>query len=192
MASFNLGRIHYEKQNFEKAAELFRQALTIEAQYPLVRVYLGRALLGLHQNEEAESELKRAATISPADSQSSYYLAQALAAQGKLEQAVETIQRCKNDSSLVEPASLLSSQWLEQMGELDQAIQELRALLPKHEFNTQIHLRLGGLLQKTARYEEAASVYRKALKLNPGLTEAQSGLAESQDSFESESSRNSK
>ncbi len=68
---FLMGKADYETGRFEEAADCFRKALKAEPEFSGAHRELGKTLISLRENENAEKELRQAG---PEDAEALYYL----------------------------------------------------------------------------------------------------------------------
>jgi tetratricopeptide (TPR) repeat protein len=74
-ALINLGTLHYEQGDFEKAAESFRRAVELDPENALAQFNLGSLLEELGQLEPARGHLRQAVRLDPSYADAHYNLA---------------------------------------------------------------------------------------------------------------------
>jgi tetratricopeptide (TPR) repeat protein len=170
-ASYNLGRVFFEQKDFSRAKMLFGEALTLELENPMIRVYRARAALELGEDELAERDLRLTTRLHPEVGDGHFYLGELLGSQGHYEEALKEMERARKTSELREDATIRMAQWQRERGQPKAAADLLEELLSTHGFRYQTYLDLGRNLIETEDYSKAEFFLRKGLSINPGDSE---------------------
>ena len=149
-ATAGMGILMYRQQRYAEAADILRQALSLEFNQladpgSLYRT-LGQALLKLDQVEEAIAQLERAAQLNPSDQLTLENLGAAYFTNQQYEDALDT----------------------------------QRTLVQLAPDNALAHSNMGAVFYHLGRLEEAQRSVQQALALNPNLAIAQIGLQQVQ------------
>lgn len=171
-AGFNLGRIALEQGQADKAREYFEQAMELEVEYPLVRVYHARALIALGRLEEAQRDLERVLKGPTRLPDASLELAKLLAHKQQFREAIEVVQPALAVATFKEESTLLEASWRHQIGDLNGAIARLEELLKSHGYRVPTHFTLADYLMEAGDYREAERKLRSGLEMQPQNTEA--------------------
>jgi serine/threonine protein kinase/Flp pilus assembly protein TadD len=182
--------VHFRQQQFDRAVADFSQAVKLDPEVHTNWWHRGHAHLQLHQWDEAARDFGTVVEKWPHESEGWYRRATARAQLNQLDlaltdlrQAVENgfdnLEMLKSDPLLaplrtsVEFGKLL--EWLEWKiaARLDEAIALCRKATERAPDDAQAHHRLGDLLYKHGKYEQAALAYRDVVRLKPEDGEAQ-------------------
>jgi len=96
---YNKGVIEQRNGNLLEAAKLYKQAIALEPNHPLVHSALGSVHISLNQIPEAEAELKKAAAINPNDDDTKYMLGSIYIALNKNQEAISVLKTIKPGAS---------------------------------------------------------------------------------------------
>jgi tetratricopeptide (TPR) repeat protein len=176
-ASYNLGRIYFDSGKFPEAKAMFDEALPLELENPIIRVYRGRAALEMGEKELGESDLRLTARLHPEVGDSHFYLAQLLAERGDYDEALKQMEIAREFPGLREQAALSMAAWYREKGEPLEAVSILEELLSTHGFRYQTYLLLGEALAEAGEFMKAEVFLRRGLALNPGDSEGLFALA---------------
>jgi tetratricopeptide (TPR) repeat protein len=165
----------------DKAVTLCRQALKIDSRYSLALVCLRTGLVQQKKYSEAEAFWRQMIQKNPKDVEAYADLGYILREQGKLSESVtickETLKIVtKNDISL-----LCITDGLIRQNKISEAISVVDESIQAHPstnrvFDTQLYVMLGNQLQNLDYLDEAISVYRKAIRFDPGNPQPQQEL----------------
>ena len=158
-----------DDESRRKAAELYRNALTLRPAFPAARVGLARVLLDLNKYREALAEIdsaRRARPIYP----------EASAVEGRINReaaftndAIESFRRSIREAKGFQPEAHVGlARVLEEKGEYAEAEAEFRkALAQLADSEPVIYQLLGATLEKQQKFKEAVAAYEKYLELAP-------------------------
>lgn len=177
-AHFNLGRVALDQGQAEAARVHFENALGLEIEYPLVRVYHARALVALGNLDEAQKSLERVLKGQGDLPDASLELAKLLAQKGQPAEAIKVVYPAMSSTTLKEEAMLLEASWRQQTGDLPGAIARLEELLKSHSYRIPTHFTLAQYLMQVGDYREAERRLRIGLEMQPQNTEGILMLAE--------------
>ncbi|HEY6565831.1 MAG TPA: tetratricopeptide repeat protein, partial [Pirellulaceae bacterium] len=105
-----LGLTHLAGGDATRGVEWLRKAATLDAEYPLAWLGLGKALIATSSFEEAADAFRRAARLAPELSDAHLGLADALLRDGKLDDAGEAAERAvRSAPGLAQPLLTLAS-----------------------------------------------------------------------------------
>ena len=168
-AHVNLAVILANRGRTEEAIEHDRKALQLNPKLLGARLNLAVGLVRIGRFEEALEHYRQALVINPNQPLTHINLAIALTALGKTNEASE---------QYIEAATAVNKHvdTLLQQGRVPEAIGQLTEATHRIPDNAQAHCRLAGLLARQGRREEAKSHFLEALRIQPGLKEAEQGL----------------
>jgi tetratricopeptide (TPR) repeat protein len=155
--------------SFEKAADLYREAVKLRPAFPAAHVGLARVLLDLRKFKEAHEEIEAARRARP-----SY--AEASAVEGRIyreeafgDEAIRSFRRAIREAGGVQPEGYVGiARVLEDKGQFAEAIVEYRkALAQLSESEPVIYQMLGAAYEKIEKPKEAITAYEKYLQLAP-------------------------
>ena len=149
-----VGMLRMIEQEYEPAASALKQGVELPAdedevfyalKQPLeiyteaeLRTSRGDALLQLHQNDQALPELKRALELDPGNARACHYQGTALINLGRYQEAVSALQLA---------VDLYAAQGIED--------------------NSVVYANLGEALRASAKYREAKTAFKEALRIDP-------------------------
>ncbi|HID57108.1 TPA: tetratricopeptide repeat protein [Candidatus Poribacteria bacterium] len=156
---YNLGRVYLEEGKPKKALDEFRRSLSSEDFQTDARIGMGLCYARMNQREKAVEQF-RLASRSKDDGQIWYNIGVLEFDMGRYEQAKEAFNRAMEKGY---PKMKISHfLW---------AIERMKRREARVAYNE------GVKLQKEAKYRKAINSFRKALELDPNLTEAYLNLA---------------
>jgi Flp pilus assembly protein TadD len=160
-ASFLMGKAAYETGNFERAAASFREALAADPKFEGAHRELGKTLISLRDDDNAEKELRQAGS---ADREALYFLG-ALLSQKKPAEAETLLNQARQQSpDFWGPLYYLGRLEADQ-GRTKEAISLLEHAARMNPEESAIQYQLGRALQKAGRETEARSAFDKVKKL---------------------------
>jgi tetratricopeptide (TPR) repeat protein len=175
-AQILLGEIALAGNDPAEAEKSFRRALELNPQAARARAGLAESLLGGGKIAEAIAEAK--AAIEAGDDRASVHslLGEAQTQAGKYEEALASL----NQALRREPKNAIALRYRAEVhlarNDLKAAIADLRASV-EIEPIIPIRLRLAGALAAAKQYDEAISLYREILQVEPANNEARTALA---------------
>ena len=167
--SFDHGIVYYNKgyrQNYEKAAGYFEQALKDDPTYSTAALYAGRVYNALYQDQKALAFFRQAIAIDPdyMEARSSY--AAALLDDGDMDEAVRQL----NVVTQREPANgmawYLQSQAFARKGDYADAVTSARQAIQLTPNNAEAHFWLAESLRQEHECSEAIQQYNQYLALS--------------------------
>jgi tetratricopeptide (TPR) repeat protein len=170
-----LGSTYSALENYPKAEEAFKKAITVEED-SCAECGLGMVYRLQGRNEEAEKALKRAQELNPRDTCAFNELGRLYY---DLEKYPEAIQAFRSEIKLRPTAVSYhfvgnAHGYLNEDTEALAAYREALRLNPKY---VQIYLPLGHAANRLGRHAEAVEAYRRAIEAKPDDAEAHLGLA---------------
>lgn len=165
--AIKFAQIELSKGSFQTATDNYRAAVKFKPEQATAHLGLGRALMGLGLNEEAQQEIFQSLQLDPS-------LVAARALWGSIlmkkdswdEAAGQFLQVLK-----VEPNDLPTRGDLgicyEQKGQLDAAIEQFRYIIQTDPTNIDGHYNLACAYDLKNQYDAAAGEYARVLQLNP-------------------------
>ncbi|MBI2565860.1 MAG: tetratricopeptide repeat protein [Candidatus Schekmanbacteria bacterium] len=164
-----LGRMHANDGAHERAVEMFRKFIALDATVAAVHYNLGRSLLALQNLSEATSEFRQAVSQDPTFTEAREALGEVLAVQGDKEGAAEQFsQALEHNPSSVRANTVLGGIRMEQ-GRLDEALSYFRKVVELTPKQPVPRIRVADLLRMTGQDEEAAKAYRELIEVAPNL-----------------------
>ena len=160
-ANFLMGKASYETERFAEAADFFRKALESEPAVDGAHRELGKTLISLRDEENAEKELRQA---SPDDAEALYFLG-GLLARTRVGEAISILERARELSpDLWGPPYYLGRIHLEQ-GRAREALPLLELAAKLNPAESAIQYQLGRALQKVGREAEAQAAFARVTAL---------------------------
>ena len=171
-ASYNFGRLRYERGAAPEAERLLRQALRAKPQFPEARIVLACALDAQAKVEAAAAELEAALGERPRDFGALFLYAGVQRRLGRMDAAAAALRR----ALAVEPASVDARATLfhvlDALGDLEGAARELEEVLRLRPGWAEALYNYGSLLKKLMRLAEAEEALRRAIAAEPRLARA--------------------
>jgi len=169
----NLGIVHQERGQHEKAIAQFREAIRLDRAYAAPRILLGASLLALGRVSEARTQLERAVTLAPREPLARLQLARVEERAGRWTAAVEQY-RALREMKPHEPeyayalgnAYLHLSEWcLRELGTLEGG-------------SARLYQALGHNYRVQGRPDLALTAFERAAKADPALPEIHLAMAQ--------------
>lgn len=160
-ANFLMGKASYETENFEQAADFFRKALAEDTNFEGAHRELGKTLLSLRDNENAEKELRQAR---PDDTEALYYLGVTLS-QTRPTYAIPILSKARDQNpDLWGPLFYLGRIYLDQ-GSANEALPLLERAAKLNPEESAIQYQLGRAYQKAGKPAAAAAAFARVKEL---------------------------
>lgn len=171
----NLGVMQGQQQRFTRAAELFEQAATVDADFPQVQSSLGVAYFNAGQFEKACGPLARAVAASPADTGLKRMLAMAWLNTEAYDKAAELL---GSDPDLDANPSLQFAYGLAlvRSERAADAAPVFSRLLEKHGDSAELQALIGQAHAQQGDFPAAIEALQRALRLKPDVAEANGAL----------------
>jgi tetratricopeptide (TPR) repeat protein len=176
-AHYRLGLAFAQQGRMPEAMDHWEQALRINPEYADVHVKLGLALAQQGRMQEAIDHWEQALRINPDDADVHFKLGLAFAQEGQMPEAVEHWEQVLRVNPDFPGAHGYLGIALWAQGKWPEAAGQLQRELQIHPDDAQAHYYLGAALEQMNRVESAIEQYKLALESNPGMIEAQNGLA---------------
>jgi tetratricopeptide (TPR) repeat protein len=175
-ADFLMGKAGYETGRFEEAAAYFRKTLAADPHFDGAHRELGKTLISLRNDAEAEKELRQAA---PGDTEAAYYLGALLAKAGKAEAIPLLLQTREANPDSWGASYYLGRAYLEQ-GRLKEAVESLERAARVRPDEPTVQYQLSRALQKSGREEEARAAFARVKRLKTASREHESEIVSPQ------------
>jgi tetratricopeptide (TPR) repeat protein len=180
MAHYNLGFIDYRERDFPGALTHLKRTIELRPDHPEAHYTLGLTYLAMEKYEDAVAELERAIAIDPKHVGAHFNLAGAAARAGRMDLAAreqkayaEISGRSKADaerSAQVKAQSLKAVQFL-MAQQYPEALREYQVLLKDNLDYAPLYNDIGRVQLKLGQRQEALESLRKAVELDPKLSE---------------------
>jgi tetratricopeptide (TPR) repeat protein len=160
-ANFLMGKASYETERFEAAAGYFRKALAADPALEGGHRELGKALISLHDDENAEKELRLAG---PDDAEALYFLGGLLASTRPADAIAPLRQALRMTPDFWGPLYYLGRIYVDQ-NRIQDALPLLERAARLNPDETAVQYQLGRALQKAGRQSEARTAFAKVREL---------------------------
>jgi len=173
-----IGQAELRRGESIKALESFNQALSLAPTYSDARNNRGATYVALGQLSQAESDFLAALTDNTYANRAGVYfnLGALYVARGNLAAAEENLKRAATPAGPVE-AFLLLGRVQERLEKVEAAEGSWRTAMERAPERVDIAMLLAEFLEKHARKDEAAQLYRRVIELGPGTPEAAAARA---------------
>lgn len=160
-----LGIVEQTELKFNESIVHFKQALSMDMQYPEVNFFLGVSYLGQNDFTNAIQSFEKQLTTAKPHPRCRYYLGLAFQSAGRMEEAISAFngavaENPKDGDALYELARIYKNASI-------QMIDRLRTLDPD---SFQLHTLLGEMHADGERYSDAIKEYQAALAKRPDAT----------------------
>ena len=160
-ANFLMGKANYDTGNFEQAAEFFRQTLAADPRLEGAHRELGKTLISLRDNGNAEKELRQAG---PGDAEALYFLG-GLLSQSRPADAIPLLRKARDATpDFWGPLYYLGRISMEQ-GRMAEALGLLERAAQMNPEEAAIQYQLGRALQKAGKDAEARAAFGRVKDL---------------------------
>ena len=173
----SMGQILERASRFPEAEAEYRQALSLDPRSTDASIGLANVYMKTRRLPEAEEALRRVLAAQPDSASAHIQLGRVLAAEGKTAPAIDELNAGLKISPLDAAAALDLAQLYGSVGKNDLAEAGYRNLISAHPSDAELHRRLGETLLRERKFPEAQQEFATALRINPNLGEAYSGLA---------------
>ena len=168
MMLFNILGVCLEQEGaFQKAADAYKQALSINPAIPELQFNLGAMLYALSEPKKAIHHYEEAIRLNPNFTEAYFNLGTLYQSQSEYSQAINAYEKALT----IQPGfyeALANIGTIKQLqGRLDEAIEILYDGVAQFEDNPLLQLILSGYLFATAAYDEGKEILTNCLKLEP-------------------------
>ncbi|MBA3442027.1 MAG: tetratricopeptide repeat protein, partial [Pyrinomonadaceae bacterium] len=169
----NLGIVHQQRGDHQKAVAQFREAIRLEPDYPAPRLLIGSSLLAQGHTTEAARQLERAVKLLPQEPQAHLQLAKAYERAGDLLGAVDQY-RALRELRPREP------EYAYQMGKAYLKLSEwsFQQMMRAHPRSARLYQALGHQYILQGKPELAIQTLQRAVNADPTLPEVHLVLAQ--------------
>ncbi|WP_010586870.1 sulfatase [Schlesneria paludicola] len=162
-----LGICYARQENFTRAEDCYRRALTLDPHQNFARIALGRTLLAQDRFDEAREELRVAVRREPSAVDGQFFLGEVSRQLSQWEESIAAYTvAMKLAPDLVE-ARLGFADALRGEGKTDAAAQQYRAILKQHPRYVAAEIHLAELWVQSGRDDEAIRAYEGILERDP-------------------------
>ena len=171
----------YSAQDFEQAERVLREAVSRQPRSASLRFLLGATLLQLQRNDNALGELREAARLDPRNRDTAKLLASELVAQKQYAEAIRYLTPLVARQPGDEETYLLLTQAYYDRGEAgdnERAIDTADQGLKRYPRSAGLLTSKALALRELGRLAEARKLLEQALRLHPGLIQAQAVMAD--------------
>ncbi len=180
LANYNLGFIAYRLRGYEEALQRLNRTIELRPDHPEAHYTLGLTYLALGRNDEAIKALEKAVAIDPRHVGARFNLANAYARAGRTRDAAEQ-QKAFADLSgrskaaaekeaQIKTRSVKAVQFLLEL-KYPEALGEYQALAAQYPDHAPLYNEVGRLQMRLGQRQEALASLRKAVELDPRLSE---------------------
>ena len=153
----------------EKAADLYREAISLRGAYPAAQVGLARVLMDLNQFEKAHAAIDAARRTRPSYPEASAVEGRIYREAAFTEEAIRSFRRSIREGNGFQPEAHVGlARVLEEKGQFTEAVIEYRKAIDQlSESEPIIYQLLGAAYEKLEKPKEAVAAYEKYLELAP-------------------------
>src|SRR5579863_3931402 len=162
-AHYDLATALLAQGNAQEAILELRRSLKLQPNQPEAHLNLGAALLQVNQTDAAIQELQIALEANPKSIAAIYWLSKVYMSQKRYPAAIALLKDAPPDEALQMSLAIAYSD----SGNNDQAIQILKRMVLDRPASAVPHSGLATIYTRQRRYEDAATEFEKALRLNP-------------------------
>jgi protein O-mannosyl-transferase len=170
-----LGCVYLEQGRFDEAAKALEKAIALKPAWSDPHFNYGRVLIKTGQEDQALAQFHNAVQVGPLNATAHLTLAEELAArteyaeaEGEYRKSLELLPGLHGKQKLVD--LLIST------GRSVEAADMLREIVTEYPFDSESHLNLARILEKSGKIEEARTEYQATLQTDPANSEAHAGL----------------
>ncbi|MCY3852067.1 MAG: tetratricopeptide repeat protein [Gammaproteobacteria bacterium] len=179
-AHHNLGKALQDAGRMDEALEAARTAVEQRPDFAGAHANLGLALKHFGRFDEAEEVLRRGLQADPRNKNVLQNLGEVIRQQGRHEESLQwydAVLRRDREYTLAYASKGDALFALERYGEAVANLKKALALTPDMPQAPLMHTLIGEAAREVERFEEAERHYRDALRIEPGLFRAHTGLA---------------
>ncbi len=171
-----IGNAYFDKGEYKKAIEAYKQAIRIDPNYAVAHYNLGVAY-GKHSHyNEAIEAFKQSARINPDDAAAHSSLGNAYDSLGRYNEAIQAYkQAIRIDPDYAVAHSSLGITY-GSLGRLNEAIAAFKLAVRIDPDDTAAHSNLGVTYGSLGRYNEAIEAYKQAIRIDPHFADAHYNL----------------
>ena len=186
LALYNLGFIAHRSRRYDEAETHLRRAIQLSPRHPEAHYRLGLTYLAQTRTDEAIAALKQAVEIDPEHVGAHFNLANAFARAGRMREAEEHQSRYAALSGRSEAEVEIRTQIVslstvalqhEMNDRFTEALAEYENLAAQFPEHAPLYKEIGRLRMKLGRPQEALAALRRAVELDPRLSDAHYLLA---------------
>jgi len=158
-----------DDESRQKAAELYRHALTLRPAFPAAHVGLARVLLSLNDSSGALEEIDAARSTRPTYPEASAVEGRIYREDAFTDKAIASFRRAIREAHGFQPEAHVGlARILEEKSQYEEAAAEYQlAIKQLSETEPVIYQLLGAVYEKLEKYKEAVAAYEKYLELAP-------------------------
>lgn len=169
---YSLGRTSFANKDYQKAAEIFQELVTLQTNSASGFLWLSRSLYRLQHFSEAESACRQALTLDSTNAYAYYLLGLSLEKLGKPDEAVSMLEKsCLLDTKRVAPYLRLGQLQFDREN-YSAALALLQKSVALNPTNQDTQLWLGRDLYQLADYAAAVAPLQKAVDLGSDPADA--------------------
>jgi tetratricopeptide (TPR) repeat protein len=178
-AQFNYGLVLLKLNRSAEALSPLRRAFELLPQSREAAMTLGLAAVMNQRYAEAQAPLELAWKADPANTRVGALVATAYLRTGAPAKAIPVLRKLSGPGEENPTTQLLLVEALDASGDSDHALHEALQLQNRFPRLAQAHMAAAQQLVKSGKYEQAGAAFEEVLKLEPGRSEAELGLADS-------------
>lgn len=163
-SNFMLGRVYYESERFEEAAECYRTVLELDGSYAGAHRELGKVLVS-QREPAAEKEFAAALKQDPNDSEALYFLGGFLMQADRLQEALPPLERARDLNPGFWGTYFYLGKMKFQTGKPREAVPLLQKAAELNPGETSVYYQLGRALSATGRETEARQVLERVREI---------------------------
>ncbi len=158
-----------DDESRQKAAELYRHALTLRPAFPAAHVGLARVLMALNDSSRALEEIDAARSARPTYPEASAVEGRIYREDAFTDKAIASFRRAIREAHGFQPEAHVGlARILEEKSQYEEAAAEYElAIKQLSETEPVIYQLLGAVYEKLEKYKEAVAAYEKYLELAP-------------------------
>jgi len=153
----------------EKAADLYREAIKLQAAYPAAQIGLARVLMDLNQFRKAHDAIDAARRARPVYPEASAVEGRIYREEAFEDEAIRSFRRSIREGNGFQPEAHVGlARVLEDKGQLAEAVVEFRKAIDQlSDSEPVIYQMLGAAYEKLDKPKDAVTAYEKYLELAP-------------------------
>jgi tetratricopeptide (TPR) repeat protein len=153
----------------EKAADLYREAIKVQAAYPAAQIGLARVLMDLNQFRKAHDAIDAARRARPVYPEASAVEGRIYREEAFEDEAIRSFRRSIREGNGFQPEAHVGlARVLEDKGQLAEAVVEFRKAIDQlSDSEPVIYQMLGAAYEKLEKPKDAVTAYEKYLELAP-------------------------